>query len=145
MKPVVYEKFLVKNTHGKVVVTLGDKEIKEYSSVEGCNDFLWYLMESAVPEQVPYCKICAKNGVKSVIKDGVCVIHKKNKAKYAFKEISKEDADVNIDFVIRNKWIIESLCDANRKNLDSKKVVQGIIDINKNNKTLSLKNIYSKK
>lgn len=145
MKKPIYEKYLVRKPSGRVLVKENEsKEIKEYSSLQGCEDFLWYLAESSIPEQITYCSECVKQGKKSVVKDGYCTTHRKHKAKHAFADLTEEEVETNLNFVNNYDWLITSLCDASLRHLDNKKVIKGIIDINKNNKKLSFSRVCEK-
>ena len=159
MKTKIYEKKLIrrpdryKNIIGKDgkketkklkgridVVENKDVDIKEYM-IEGPLDFLWYLLNSSIPDQIPYCQKCLDEGQPNVKKDGHCILHRDEKLKYAFKEITKEQRETNIKFAKRASWLISTVCDASPKRFDDKKIVKGIIDINRMNHKLSLKSM----
>ena len=151
MKTYIFEKGLVRKPNGRIDTEDHKEKEIEYNSVEGAEDFLWYLLESAIPEQIPYCPDCVSMGKQGVVqnsdsshhkqKDGYCSYHKQTKSKYAFKTLNKHQIQTNIEFAKGASWLIASLCDASARRFDHKKIIKGIININKNNKELSFKNL----
>lgn len=153
MNTIIHEKNLIrkevvrldhlKKPYKKTIVDVIEDQSKKIESymVDGSIDFLWYLLNSAIPEQVPYCPKCIKAGRNGERRGGRCIFHKKDILKRAFKPLTEEQIETNLNFVKRASWLVSSVCDASPRRIDDKKIIKGIIDINTKNKNSTIKAI----
>ncbi len=133
----MYKKKLVRLASGKIDA-VNDTEKIDDMMAEPAFDLAWAILNSAIPDQIPYCPKCLSEGGNYHKKDGFCKRHKGVKIKYAFVKLSPEMLKDNIEFAERETSFISATCDASSRKFDDKKIIKGITAINKNNHVLNI-------